>query len=60
MKRIQSKDHNKDCIELIKFLCPFTMIKSIYLNTNIGGYHIFMNLLINHLKIILSNTGNLF
>ena len=45
-----------DRIELIKFLCLLTMIKDIFLKMNIKFYHIFINLLVNHIKIILSNV----
>ena len=33
---------------------------NIYFKMDIVGYHIFINLLINHIKIILSNIDNLF
>ena len=36
-----------------------TMIKNIYLKTDVAGYHISINLLVNLLKIILSNIDNL-
>ena len=59
MNKIQSKDQKIDRIELIKFLCLLTMIKNIYLRVGIVGYHIFINLLVNHLKTIFSNIDNL-
>ena len=54
MNRIQSKDH----IELTYLHCLLTTIKNIYLKIDIAGYHIFMNLLVNHITIILPSIGN--
>ena len=45
MNRIQGKNH----IELTKFHYPFTIIKNKYLKMDIIDYHIFINLLINHI-----------
>ena len=36
------------------------MTKNIHLNTDTIGYHIFINLLVNHTRIISPNTNNSF
>ena len=40
----------KGFIELIKILCLLTMIQNIYLKMDIVGCHIFINLLVHHIK----------
>ena len=50
----------QDRIELMKYLYLLTMTKNIYLNMDIVDYHIFINLLVNHRKIISSNADILF
>ena len=50
MNRIQAKIKIWDRIELIKFICLLRMIKNIYLKMDIVDYHIFINLLVNHIK----------
>ena len=60
MKITQSKNQNiGEPIELIKFLCLVTMTRDIYLKMDKVGYHIFINLLVYHTKIISSNIDNL-
>ena len=61
MNRIQSKDHNIGSYTVYeKFLYFLKMKKYIYLKMDILGYHIFINLLVNHIKTISLNLGNLF
>ena len=50
MNRIQSKDHNVGSHRINKIsLCSYNN-KNMYLKVNIVGYHIFINLLVNHIK----------
>ena len=49
----------KVCIESINFVCFLTITKKIYLKTNIAGYHIFIYILVNHIKIISANYRQL-
>ena len=53
MNRIQSKDNNIGSSRINKILI-------IYFNFNIVDYHIFINLLVNRIKVISSNIDNLF
>ena len=48
INRVQSKDQNIVCIELLKFLCLCTMIGNMYLKIDITGYLVFINLLVNN------------
>ena len=45
---------------LIKFYCLLTTIKNIYLKIDRVDYHIFINLFVNHVKIVFWNIDNLF
>lgn len=45
--------------ELTKFLCLAKMIKNIYLKIDTVAYHILLNLLVNHTKIISSIIDSL-
>ena len=60
MNRIQAKIITEEPLELMKFLCLVTMIKSIGLKMDIVLYHIFMNLVVNHTVILSSNINHLF
>ena len=46
---IQVKDHDVNHINLIKFLHILAIIKNTYLKVDIVCYHIFINLLVNHI-----------
>ena len=52
MNRIQSKDHNVGLYRVNKISLSFYDSKNIYLKLDIVGYHIFINLCINHCKMI--------
>ena len=43
----------QESIELLKFPCLVTMTNYIYLKLNTVGYHIFTNILVNHVKTII-------
>ena len=59
-QELKAKIIMQDCIELMKYLYLLIMTKNIYLNMDIVDYHIFINLLVNHRKIISSNVDVLF
>ena len=46
--RIQSKNHNIGLHRIRRFICPLTIIKTIYLK--MADCHIFINLLVKHTK----------
>ena len=60
MNRIQSKNHNIGTyrIKNVSLSC-YDGKKYIYLKMGTVGYHIFINLLANHIKKFLSNIDNL-
>ena len=59
--RIQSKVHNIRTYRINKvYLSCYNDKKYIYLTMHTVGYHIFINLLVNHRKNDVSNIGNLF
>ena len=60
MNRIQSKDHQIGTYRKIKPSFSCYDDENIYLKMDTVDYHIFINLLVNHTKIILSNIDNLF
>ena len=59
-KKIQSKNHNIESYRINKVSLPCYNNSNIYLKMDIVDYHIFINLLVNHTKIILTNIDNLF
>lgn len=51
MKRFQSKGHNIGTYTINKVFYLATMTKNRYFHTKTLGYHLFMELLVNHTKI---------
>ena len=64
INKIQSKDHNTGSYKInkisIKFLYFLTMKRKVYLRIDIVDYQFFINLLVNHIKRILSDVDNLY
>ena len=50
MSRIQSKDQNIGAYSINKISLSSCDDKNIYLKIDIKGYHIFINLLVNHTR----------
>ena len=60
MDRILSREHNLGLYSVNKMSLSSYDDKNIYVKVDIVGYHIFINLLVNLMKIILPNIENLF
>ena len=59
MRHEISKDHNVGSNRINRIYFILTMTKYIYFNMDIVGYLIFINLLVNHIKIILLKIDSL-
>ena len=59
MNRIQSKDHYIGSYKIQKIYLSFYNYKNLYLKMDTVGHLIFINVLVNHIKIISSNIDNL-
>ena len=60
MNRTQSKNHNAGTCSIDKVSLSCHHAKNIYLKTDTKEYNIFINLLVNHIKIISWNIENSF
>ena len=59
-REFKAKIITKEPIELIKLPRLATMIKNIYMKMDIVDYHVFINLLINHINFFLSNILSIY